>query len=146
MATYEELMAAKNAGTDVPAADLQAAEIESLKANLNAALLKLAQVTGAVPENMPRVQKLYFSAVPYTKLLVADGPASVKEIQFVEGRMETDDPVVQKHIDAIIASGSTAISTTPPVETEDVLAMRADLEAMAEKHQSKMVAAGLSTG
>jgi hypothetical protein len=72
-------------------------------------------------------------------------PGHCEKVQFIGGLLETKDPAVIDVIDKAITAGGSGFGrqavTAGPEEAE----MKADIKALAEVAQTKMVKAGLAT-
>lgn len=109
-------------------------------------LIAQLQAANAPPPVAEKQLKLYFNSVPFCNIHVMRSPGYCEQLQFIGGRLETEDPQVQTHLDAVCDKQGSTITSVPAGGTpEDVVRMKADIRAAAEVAHGKMLAAGLST-
>lgn len=109
-------------------------------------LISQLQAANAPPPAPVKCLKLYFSNPPFCNIHVMRSPGFCEELQFVAGRLETEDFAVQAHLDAICDRPGSGITSIPAGGTSaDVQKMRADIKEASEVAHAKMLAAGLST-
>jgi hypothetical protein len=87
----------------------------------------------------------YFSSSPFIRVPIMRGPGYCDSVQFIAGKLETDDPAVIAVLDAAIASQGSGFSRQPVVEAPELQEMRADISHLASVAHAKMVAAGEKT-
>ena len=113
----------------------QAAHIAQLQAQL-----------APPPAPMQLPAKTYYSVTPFCNVHVMRGPGYCETVCFVAGSLETTDPQVQAHLDAVCDRPGTGITSRQAAgTTHEELQMHEDLRAQAAEVHRKMVAAGLST-
>ena len=111
-----------------------------------AQLIAQLQAANAPPPVQEKQLKLYFSNPPFCNIHVMRSPGYCEQLQFIAGRLETDDPVVQAQLDAVCDKPGTGITSIPAGGTSaEVEQMKADIRVAAEAAHRKMLAAGLST-
>jgi hypothetical protein len=87
--------------------------------------------------------KAYFCAVPFCNIHVMRGPGICDQLSFVAGMLETSDPQVQAHLDAICDKPGSQVTSKPATAvSQEEARMRADVRESAIKARDKMIAAG----
>lgn len=107
----------------------------------------IADLQALVPRTAARevVKKTYFSVVPVCNIHVMRSPGHCEALQFVAGRLETSDAVVQDHLDAICDRPGSGITSEKLAALPEEATMRKDMLALAAIAHGKMVAAGEKT-
>lgn len=120
--------------------------ILNLQAQLAAAMQKITELVPKAPE--PVGMKRYYSRTPFCNFYVMRSPGYCTQHQFIAGAFETDDPVIQKHLDEICGQQDAAVSKQNifgHVREEEVK-MHQDLASVASRSHGRMIAAGEATG
>ena len=94
---------------------------------------------------MTTQSKTYYSIIPFCTLQVMRGPGYCEAVQIRGGKITTDDPATQEHLNAICNKPGSGITDKGPDAIHAEVEAFADARAAAETAQKKMIAAGLST-
>lgn len=90
--------------------------------------------------------KTYYSNIPVCNIQVMRHAGYCETLQFIGGRLDTDDVQVQEHLDAICDKpGFIITSRTPEMVAHELNTAELDARKAAEVAQSKMVKAGEKT-
>lgn len=163
--TLEEIRAEMAASESAPTEDsvkaaeqTHAAEAPLPVLNIQQLLEQLAKATnipmermlGALdaaapdqPELLPEGAKVYYTSFPNCGVMIQRGPAQTERIEFKGNRLVTIDPAVIEYLDAIADKPGTTIYTKSNDHvTAEVMQVRAEMQANAERAHKRMVAAG----
>lgn len=95
------------------------------------------------PELLPEGAKVYYTSFPNCGVMIQRGPAQTERIEFKGSRMVTTDLEVIAYLDAIADKPGTTIYTKSNDHvTAEVMQVRAEMQANAERAHKRMVAAG----
>ena len=89
--------------------------------------------------------RAYCSNLPFITLQIMRGPGHCMPVQFIGGRLETDDPVIVAALEAMIVTQNSGFSHEPLPELPELQEMRADISNLAHIAHAKMIAAGEKT-
>jgi hypothetical protein len=119
------------------------ADKDAIIAQLQAQLAMAMGLTQKPSE--PVKPKAYLSSQPFMRVPIMRGPAMCDSVQFVGGRLETDDPAVISVLDKMVATPGCNVYVGELKQDPGLAEMKADVAAAAAAAQTKMVAAGQPT-
>lgn len=106
---------------------------------------QIAALTAPPPVREKPAIKAYFSSLPFIKVPIMRAPGFCDSVQFIAGKLETDDPAVIAVLDKMCATPGTGFGHGVVEEAPELSEMRADIRNLAEVAHAKMVAAGEKT-
>ena len=152
--TLEEIRAEMEAGLNPQAAPEETEKPENVqdllerlsKASgvpLEAMLRALDAAAPDAPEILPEGAKVYYTSFPNCGIMVQRGPAQAERVEFKGDRLVTTDPQVIEYLDGIVDKpGSTIYTRSNAHVSAEVQQMRAEIQAVAVRAHTRMVAAG----